>query len=669
MSLRAFIIRPFSTQKEIDFERVQTELIDPALARLGLEGGTTGLIAEAGNIREDMFQLLLTADVVIADISIHNANVYYELGIRHAFRAQRTYMIRARGDEVPFDLRTDRYLEYDAERPGAALDALVRGLRDTMDSERVDSPVFKLLGTGLVPQDISRFLVPPDDFREEVFRAASEGRAGDLSLLSEEAGRLAWAREGLRRVGNAQFDLASYEPARVTWEAVRGYDADDVEANARLASIYQKLGDLTNADIAVERVLRKEVRGPERAEMQSLRASNMKTRWVAEWREIEDPVKRAEAALASGSLMKAYAEYADAFAADRNHFYSGLNALSLLVILLSLGVRAPHAWNVQFDDDAEAEATRRKLRAEQADLAAAVKLASKSAKKAAAFSGIPNRWLEISAADLACVTGLAPAKVAARYRAALEGAQRFHLAAAGRQLTILERLAVLPEAAAAALAVVREMERVLPGDQGQAAAPARVLLFTGHRLDTAGREQPRFPAAAEEEARGMIEAAVESELRSAGGGVIGIAGGATGGDILFHEVCRKLGIKTQIFVVGSRDAYVAKSVQDGGPGWVGRFQELFTTLPSRVLGNSQDSLDLPRWLRPARGYDVWQRSNRWMLHNALVHGVGKVCLLALWDGEGGDGPGGTQDMVASAQQRGARVVVLDTKRFVVSARD
>jgi hypothetical protein len=43
-------------------------------------------IRRQGNIRLDMFQRLLTADLVIADISIQNANVYYELGVRHALR-------------------------------------------------------------------------------------------------------------------------------------------------------------------------------------------------------------------------------------------------------------------------------------------------------------------------------------------------------------------------------------------------------------------------------------------------------------------------------------------------------------------------------------------------------------------------------------------------------
>ena len=121
---QVFIVTPFGTKRGIDFLRVEKELIQPAIKAVGFFGGTTGEIIKAGNIRTDMFQKLLVADLVIADISIHNANAFYELGARHAFREKRTFLIRcskeslpaeAQLDEVPFDLKTDRYFEYRLE--------------------------------------------------------------------------------------------------------------------------------------------------------------------------------------------------------------------------------------------------------------------------------------------------------------------------------------------------------------------------------------------------------------------------------------------------------------------------------------------------------------------------------------------------------------------------
>ena len=74
-----------------------------------------------------MFRELVTADVVVADLSIHNANVFYELGIRHGMRPNATFLLRAKSDrKYPFDLQTDRYLTYDAAKPEEAVEALAQ---------------------------------------------------------------------------------------------------------------------------------------------------------------------------------------------------------------------------------------------------------------------------------------------------------------------------------------------------------------------------------------------------------------------------------------------------------------------------------------------------------------------------------------------------------------
>src|SRR5689334_9646226 len=170
--MRAFIIRPFGTAKEINFDQVDASLIAPALERLHVAGRTTLDILKAGNIRVDMFQRLLTADLVIADVSIHNANVFYELGIRHALRDKRTVMIRSDSDNFPFDLQTDRYFLYDKSNPAASLDEFVRVLKQTINSEDQDSPVFQLL-PNLEAQETTRFLAVPADFREDVERVGA----------------------------------------------------------------------------------------------------------------------------------------------------------------------------------------------------------------------------------------------------------------------------------------------------------------------------------------------------------------------------------------------------------------------------------------------------------------------------------------------------------------
>src|ERR1017187_9450201 len=191
--MRAFIIRPFGTKQGIDFDRVEAELIDPALTALEVAGRTTGEILQAGNIRTDMFQQLLVSDLVIADISTNNANAFYELGIRHALRDHHTFLLRSRSrepvhtgdhaadeearkknEDVPFDLLTDRYLAYDPDNPKGVLDTFIQGLRSTIAGKRSDSPVFLSL-PGLEAQEQSRF--SPAGFRPGTRTCGETGAA------------------------------------------------------------------------------------------------------------------------------------------------------------------------------------------------------------------------------------------------------------------------------------------------------------------------------------------------------------------------------------------------------------------------------------------------------------------------------------------------------------
>ena len=138
--------------------------------------------------------------------------------------------------------------------------------------------------------------------------------------------------------------------------------------------------------------------------------------------------------------------------------------------------------------------------------------------------------------------------------------------------------------------------------------------------------------------------------------LIGITGGACGGDILFHEVCGELGIPTQMYLALPKEQFVVESVAFAGNGWIDRFGKLLEILPHPVL---TDHKELPKWLQKKAGYDIWTRNNLWELNSALVNGGMHMTLIALWDGKGGDAPGGTEHMVNEAKARGARVIEID----------
>jgi hypothetical protein len=655
-----FIVRPFGTKQGIDFDRVETDLVRQAMKRLGLRGGTTGPIARAGNIRADMFELLAKSDLVIADISIHNANVFYELGARHALRDKRTFLIRSRSDEVPFDLKTDRYLEYDKDDPGASLEALVEGLRQTIEKPVRDSPIFSLV-PNLQPQDWTRLVAVPEDFREEVERATHDRHLGDLELLSHEARDFDWASEGLRLIGRAQFDRKAWEGARETWEAVRKRLEGDLEADLKLGTVYQRLGDLASSDVAIKRALADpDIDDPCRAEAYALLGSNEKTRWIAAWRDVA-PEDKPERALGSRYLRDSATYYAQGFAADLNHYYSGINALALQTITVELAQAHPEAWAIDFDDEDDAARALRKKRRLRHRLEGAVTLSVERQLKLLEREGKQDRWADLSKAGLTLLTSSRPKPVARAYLRALEGAQDFPFESERRQLGLYRDLSILNDNVAAALAELDRLEREagIPHVEPDAGRPeTHVLLFTGHRIDAPDRATPRFPADREGIARDAIKAAIEAERARVSGALLGMAGGASGGDLLFHEVCREQGIETRLYLAIPASDYIRASVEvPGAPQWVDRFRAVEHRCPTRILCRDGE---LPKWLHDKPGYGVWQRNNLWTLHNALAHGGRNVTLIALWNGQAGDGPGGTQDMVQQAKARGAKVVVLDT---------
>jgi hypothetical protein len=180
-------------------------------------------------------------------------------------------------------------------------------------------------------------------------------------------------------------------------------------------------------------------------------------------------------------------------------------------------------------------------------------------------------------------------------------------------------------------------------------------------IDKPGRKKPRFPADKEAVVRAAIKEALQKERDNADGPVTGICGGACGGDILFHEVCKELGIPTELYLALPREQFIIESVQFAGSDWVDRFDDLYKSLPKKVLSQTKE---LPAWLQKNGLYSIWERNNLWMLYDTLSHGGMQMTLIAFWDGGEGDGVGGTEHMVAEAKERGAKTIVLKAKEII-----
>jgi hypothetical protein len=327
----------------------------------------------------------------------------------------------------------------------------------------------------------------------------------------------------------------------------------------------------------------------------------------------------------------------------------------MVTMMVELAQRQTAIWQDNFDSEEDANQRLQKLKELRSDLGAGVRLALESKQTALQRTGKSDVWMDISTADLICLTSTRPNRVAQAYKKALSDAPDQARDAARRQLALYQRLGILKENIQAGLESIAPV--ALPEQEG---AP-RMILFTGHRLDAPDRATPRFPAAKESQARAMIREAVANIQAKSVGKLLGLSGGASGGDILFHEVCEELNIPSQMFLVLPKADYIRASVADAGPGWIERFNRLYEKLKVRVLS---DSDRLPRWLRAKKDYSIWTRSNLWMLHNALAISQDHLTLIALWNGATGDGPGGTEDMVKRAQDRGAVFIHLDSRKLI-----
>jgi tetratricopeptide (TPR) repeat protein len=681
--MRAFIIRPFGVRDGIDFDRVEKMLIAPALKAVKAEGRTTIEILEAGNIRIDMFERLLASDLVVADISTNNPNVFYELGIRHALRARRTYLIRAKtrspealgkgaakkttgkktpsqeaekAKDVPFDLKTDRYLEYDPKAPAKTLDNLIAGLNATLANEDRDSPVFLSL-PNLKEQDGSRFIPVPLEFGEEVQRAVASDDAARLTLLSIETQGFPWESEGLRTVGRALFHEKVYGGAKVAWESLRKLKEYDFEANRMLGNIYQRLGDVAASNRALDRALKTATEPSQLAEVHGQLGRNKKQMWKDSWSKAGE--RRAEAALRSPLLEEAYEQYLEAFDMDLNAYYPGLNALGLAVVLEELAVKMPDAWKGRFRDPKEADSQLEQIGYRRKELAATMTLCLEAAqKREKAHPTRDGPWVKVSVAYLLLLTLPDAGPAVFQYRKALDDGDDLVRDSAYEQLKMCQDLGVLTSNVEAALAVVQ------PSGKKEEPPLDRMIVFAGHRVDDAQRtreKRPRFPSKDVDKAREAIRKALRNERDLAKGPILGVAGGANGGDILFHEECHELKIPAQLLLALPEDAYIDASVAAEDESWVKRFhriQEAQESVP--VLCESKE---LPKWLQLKKDYDIWRRNNLWLISYALCRAAKHLTVIALWDGEGGDGPGGTEDMVNLARDRGARVIHLDTREI------
>lgn len=654
MLLHAFIAMPFGTKPGADgvpiqFDRIRAELLAPALAAAGYREFRADDERRAGDIRADMFQELLVADLVVVDLTIDNPNVWYELGVRHALRARGVVLVQGPRPTQPFDVVTDRKLLYHlkdgAPDPAhldadvAALTAMLAATRDA-SPERPVSPVYQLLEHLREPPWRELLLSQRNEFSERQQQwqdrmevARRKGLPGDMLVLADETPTQALRVEARRYAGDALLKLRQAAFALEQFDAALALDPGDLACLRKRVVCLGRLGRLEEARQAAEALTRAH---PRDAEVWALAGRIEKDEWVARWRrEGASPEQMREAAAAEMAVLEdAIKPYHRAFVADPAHHYSGINSLTLHLLLRHLG---GEVGDTVVDN-----------------LVGGVLWSALSAQA----RDEKDYWARASYAEL-CLLVNPLASVQREFRTAVAAANRdaFALDATRQTLLLLRDLGFRPAETAAALEIVeRELARQAPAFE-----PRRVLLFSGHMVDAPDRAQPRFPAQLEARAAQLI--ADELDRLGAGVGDLALTQGAAGGDLLFAEACAARGVRVQLLQPLPEAEFIAASVlpSAGGEAWRERYYALKAKLaqPPRCL---RDELG-----PPPPGVDVWERGNLWLLYTGMAYGFERLHGLLLWDGGGGDGPGGTRHMKQALEKRTGRVRWLDTRALLADA--
>jgi len=656
----AFVAMPFGVKpgpdgEPIDFNRVYAEYIAPALKAAGLEAFRADEEIRAGDIRTDMFQELLVADLVIADLTIENPNVWYELGVRHALRARGVVLISGGRTPAAFDLYTDRKLRYGRKDGGpdpATIEddkrKLTEMVKATMESwhGRKISPVYNLMPNLQEPDwkslrigDVREFWEQHRAWENRLELARRAGRIGDVLVLAEEAPVAAFRADAWIHAGESLRKAERFRFALEHLEQGLQIDPENLRALREKGICLQRLALAGVPGHSLDRA-RQHCRDvlelyPADPETWALLGRVDKDAWIAAWRQPgRSPEQMREDAAYEDALLRAAIDsYTRGFRASPGHYYSGINALTLMHLYSHL------TKDPRYDRD-------------MAISAGAVRFA---------VDCEPDQqqlyWSKTTLGDLEVLVGTADT-VRAAYKEAIAKNENdwFSLNSTRAQLLLLQDLCFRPEAVAAGIATFdRALARLnKPEDRWQ---PRQVLLFSGHMIDAPDRKPPRFPPDKEATAAQAIGAALDQ--LGANAEDLAFSQAAAGGDLLFIEACQSRGVRCRVLLPFDEPEFVDRSIMGSADGekWRDRFYAMKDKL-KEPIGFTSDALG-----EPPKGVDPFERCNLWLLYSALACGIDKVRFVTLWNGGGGDGPGGTAHMYNEVKARTGRVTWLDTRKL------
>ncbi len=627
-----FVVMPFGKKtnangEPYDFNAIYKLLIKPAIEDANFEAARADEETESGDILTDMFQELLLADMVLCDMSIDNANAYYELGIRHALRKRGVVHIQAGRAYMPFDVFNVRTLPYHITPEGVPdpnhikndIKAIARLLRDTWASDRdaVHSPIYNLL-TGLKEPERKSLQTPLatgfwreyDEWKDRVTVAQRDKHIGDILLLTEEIKNPLIREEAISQVGGALAKLDRNELALKQYREGIAVNSANLEFRREEAFHLNRVGRVNEAIVKLEGILKDY---PKDTNSISYLGRIYKEMWTNSWNRIANKTKRLKSAFDSYHwLIKSIDIYLKGFQMDLRDYYPGINAYTLSVLAIHLADK--------FDSKKNPDPDITRIRRIMPGLRDTLEFCLDSAIALEQDGG--DYWSLVSIAELRLLTSNDLAEIIRSYRKAITALRRdlFSLRSSLNQLLTIKLLGIRTEYVAKCIDLIQdEIKQASTGDTGNLpvierpgskATGGRALVFAGYMVDYTGKDKKVFPSDKESEVRQEIRKRVE-KFNPGPQDRAFVAGLSAGSEIIFAEVCAEAGIKVKVFLPHNESNYIRKFVSPAGEAWVDRFYKIKNHHLVDEIYQVEHLGD------PEDGDNRYERNTRWALYSAL----------------------------------------------------
>lgn len=681
----AFVVMPFGKKKgadgqPYDFNAIYRTLIKPALEEAGFEAFRADEETASGDILTDMFQELLLADLVLCDLSIDNANAYYELGIRHALRKRGVAHIQAGRAYMPFDIFNVRTLPYHITPEGlpdpayirADITAISRLVIDTWASDRdaIHSPIYNLL-SGMKEPDRKSLHTPLargfwrefNEWRERVTIAQRRKHIGDILLLTEEIKNPLIREEAIGEVGRALANLGRNELALAQYRKGIEVNFSNLEFRREEAFHLNRIGRVDESIVKIENLLND---FPNDSEAITYLGRIYKEMWMHSWISIREKTQRLKQAFESYHwLIKSVNTYTKGFQINLNDYYPGINAVTLSMLTVFLADK----FESKTAPDPDITHIRQTLPYLQNALMFGLESRIRSDGDKADY------WSLVSMAELTLLTAGSQAEVTRAYRKAITASRRnlSYLNSSLEQLKILQALGYRVENVRSVINLIEEeIARVTASEYGTSPTRRRksskakktagqAFLFAGYMIDHPGKVKKAFPTDKESDLRNEIRKKLEG-FKPGENDRAFLAGLSAGSEIIFAEVCIELGLKVKAYLPLPESTYIREFVTPAGEAWVDRFYKIRNhPLVDKIF--QIESVGPPK-----NGDNPYERNNRWALYSSLGRGIDKVRLIAVWNETGGESKDRdshlVRHMIMLMRDMGGRVELINPSKYI-----